>query len=73
LADDGSTHAATRLPAANATPLTAQLAARRPTTARVADAERFLALVNERMARTGESYATAFARAKREHAVLFNA
>jgi len=73
LADDGSTHAATRLPAANATPLTAQLAARRPTTARVADAERFLALVNERMVRTGESYATAFARAKREHAVLFNA
>jgi hypothetical protein len=65
------TSSATRLPAANATPLTSRLATRRPTTARLADAERFLTLVNERMARTGEDYATAFARAKREHAVLF--
>jgi hypothetical protein len=73
LGEDGLTSSATRLPAANTAPLTAQLAARRPTTARVADAERFLALVNERMARTGENYATAFARAKREHAAMFNA
>jgi hypothetical protein len=72
-AADGPARSASRLPAANAAPLTAGLAARRPTTARVADAERFLALVNERIARTGEDYATAFARAKREHAVLFNA
>ena len=71
--DDGDgTPTASQLPAANTVPLTAQLAARRPTTARVADAERFLALVNERMARTGESYATAFARAKRAHAAMFN-
>jgi len=68
---DDATHSASRLPPAHAAPLTARLATRRPTTARVADAERFLTLVNERMARTGEDYATAFARAKREHAVLF--
>ncbi len=61
-----------RLPPSEATPLTARLATRRPGAARVADSERFLTLVNERMARTGEDYATAFARAKREHAALFN-
>jgi hypothetical protein len=68
----GATQSASGLPAANVAPLTASLATRRPATARVADAERFLALVRERMARTGENYATAFARAKREHAILFN-
>ncbi|HVU37935.1 MAG TPA: phage protease [Opitutales bacterium] len=60
-----------RLPAAQSTPLTTALAARRPGATRIGDAERFLTLVNERMTRTGEDYATAFARAKREHAVLF--
>ncbi len=62
-----------RLRPAGSIPLTAQLATRRPGATRLADAERFLTLVNERMARTGEDYATAFARAKREHAVLFDA
>jgi hypothetical protein len=61
-----------RLPVTGATPLTAGLATRRPGAVRLADAERFLTLVNERMTRTGEDYATAFARAKREHAVLFD-
>jgi len=70
---NGEPPAPGRLPPADATPLTARLATRRPGAARAADAERFLTLVNERMARTGEDYATAFARAKREHAVLFNA
>jgi len=60
------------LPASGAVPLTARLATRRPGAARQADAERFLTMVNERMTRTGEDYVTAFARAKREHAALFN-
>ena len=70
---NGGTLAPGRLPPADTVPLTARLATRRPGAARSADSERFLTLVNERMARTGEDYATAFARAKREHAVLFNA
>ncbi len=62
-----------RLPPSEATTLTARLATRRVGAARFADSERFLTLVNERITRTGEDYATAFARAKREHAALFNA
>lgn len=54
-------------------PLTSRLALRRPGAVRQADSERLLALVNERIARTGEDYATAFARAKREHSELFSA
>lgn len=61
------------LPPAEAVPLTSRLAARRPGAARQADSERLLALVNERIARTGEDYATAFARAKRDHTELFRA
>jgi hypothetical protein len=51
--------------------LTSHLATRRPGATRQADSERLLALVNERIARTGEDYATAFARAKRDHTELF--
>ncbi len=61
------------LPPAEAAPLTSRLASRRPVAMRQADSERLLALVNERIARTGEDYATAFARAKRDHAELFRA
>jgi hypothetical protein len=60
-----------RLPASGATPLTARLATRRLDATRHGNTDSFLTLVNERMTRTGESYATAFARAKREHAGLF--
>jgi hypothetical protein len=49
------------------TALTAHLATRRPGAIRQADSERLLSLVNERMTRTGEDYATAFARTKRDH------
>ena len=64
-------HPSGGLPLAEAVPLTSQLAARRPGAVRQADSERLLTLVNERMARTGEDYATAFARAKRDHAELY--
>jgi hypothetical protein len=59
------------LPSSESGPLTSRLATRRPGAIRQADSERLLALVNERIGRTGEDYATAFARAKRDHAELF--
>jgi len=69
---NGKMPALGRLPSSEKVPLTARLATRRPGAVRQADAERFLTLVNERMARTGEDYATAFARAKREHGAMLN-
>lgn len=60
-----------RLPSTEKAPFTARLATRRPGAVHLADTERFLTIVNERMVRTGEDYATAFARSKREHAMLF--
>jgi hypothetical protein len=71
-ANDAARSSNTLLPAGVA-PLTNQLAMRRPGATRQADSERLLVLVNERIARTGEDYATAFARAKREHTELFHA
>ena len=67
------TQSASTLLSAEATPLTSGLAMRRPGAIRQADSERLLTLVNERMVRTGEDYATAFARAKRDHTELFRA
>jgi hypothetical protein len=46
-------------------PLTARLAERRPGGSAPTEAERFLTLVNERIARTGEDYTTAWARVRR--------
>jgi hypothetical protein len=60
-------------PTLAAAPLTARLVGRRPGPAGPADAQRLLTLVNERMARTGEDYSTAWNRAKRERADLFAA
>jgi len=58
-------------PALGATPLTARLAARRPGASNSGDADRLLALVTERMAKTGEDYPTAWTRVKRTRADLF--
>jgi hypothetical protein len=56
------------LPAAS---LTVHLSARRPGAATPFSRDRLLALVNERMAKTGEDYPTAWSRVKRQHAGLF--
>lgn len=58
-------------PAVAAAPLTARLVGRRPGPAGPADAQRLLTLVNERITRTGEDYAIAWNRVKRERADLF--
>ena len=58
-------------PAIGTTPLTARLAGRRLGASAPGDAYRLLTLVNERMAKTGEDYPTAWARIKRTRADLF--
>ena len=58
-------------PSIGASPLTARLATRRPGATHTGDADRLLTLVNERMAKTGEDYPTAWTRVKRTRADLF--
>jgi uncharacterized protein YPO0396 len=58
-------------PAIGTPPLTARLAARRLGASAPGDADHLLTLVNERMAKTGEDYPTAWARVKRTRADLF--
>jgi hypothetical protein len=62
---------ATRRPTLAAAPLTARLATRRPGASSHSDTDRLLALVNERMGKTGEDYPTAWTRVKRQRADLF--
>ncbi|MGA2052307.1 MAG: phage protease [Opitutales bacterium] len=66
---------ANQRPTLSSNPLTARLATRRPGAAALAhsDPDRLLALVNERMAKTGEDYSTAWSRVKRTRADLFDA